>query len=197
MTGKPIKSLEMNDLFPVISLAVNGDSKAMNMLLKMTSGYISRRSFSLTGNTYDAQDIAQEVMLRIYTNLNKLKNIDSFFAWQERIIRNAVFDHYRKNKNHSNHSPIEDSLDTIDISSKAAQQIDIEKSEQALRLRNIIERLPLREQTAFYLREFEECSSEEIARLMNIKPASARSLYIRAGRKVAEMIRSEMGVKNE
>lgn len=197
MTGKPINSLEMNDLFPVISLAVNGDSKAMNTLLKMTSGYISRRSFSLTGNTYDAQDIAQEVMLRIYTNLNKLKNIDSFFAWQERIIRNVVFDHYRKNKNHSNHSPIEDSLDTIDISSKAAQQIDIEKSEQALRLRNIIERLPLREQTAFYLREFEECSSEEIARLMNIKPASARGLYIRAGRKVAEMIRSEMGVKNE
>jgi RNA polymerase sigma factor (sigma-70 family) len=84
-------------------------------------------------------------------------------------------------------------LEKIRIITNAIQQINIEKSEQALRLRNIINKLPLREQTAFYLREFEECSSEEIARLMNIKPASARGLYIKAGKKLAKILRSEIG----
>lgn len=165
----------------------------MEKLLKMTAGYITRRSYCLAGNTYDAQDIAQEVMLRIYNNVAKLKNLGSYFAWQERIIRNAVYDHFRKNKNHSNYSPIDEAIDNEEVSANAMQQINIEKNEQALRLRNIINKLPLREQTAFYLREFEECTSEEIARLMNIKPASARVLYMRAGKKLAQLLRSEMG----
>ena len=193
MVVKLKERLELSDLMPVLSLANQGDSKAMDVLLKKTSGYITRRSYSLTGNLYDAQDIAQEVMLRIYNNVSKLKNINSYFAWQERIIRNAVYDHFRKNRIHSGHSPIDDAIDNAEVSSDATQQIDIEQNEQALRLRNIIKQLPLREQTAFYLREFEECSSVEIAKLMNIKPASARGLYIKAGKKLAKLLRSEMG----
>jgi RNA polymerase sigma-70 factor (ECF subfamily) len=193
MVGKHKESLNIDELLPILFPAAQGDSKAMEKLLKMTSGYITRRSYSLSGNTYDAQDIAQEVMLRIYNNVGKLKNLGSYFAWQETIIRNAVYDHFRKNKNHSNYSPIDEAIDSEIVSSNATQQINFEKAEQALRLRNIIKKLPLREQTAFYLREFEECAPEEIARLMNIKPASARGLYVKAGKKLAQLLRSEMG----
>jgi RNA polymerase sigma-70 factor (ECF subfamily) len=193
MTVKQKESLELSDLLPVLSLAVQGDLKAMDVLLKKTSGYITRRSYSLSGNIHDAQDIAQEVMLRIYNNLSRLKSIDSYFGWQERIIRNAVYDHFRKNKDHYNYSQIDEEIDSAEISSNPMQYTDIEKSEQAIRLKNIIKKLPLREQTAFFLREFEECSSVEIAKLMNIKPASARGLYIKAGKKLAKLLRSEMG----
>jgi RNA polymerase sigma factor (sigma-70 family) len=193
MMSRREKNLEISELLPVLISAAQGDSTAMEKLFKMTSGYITRRSYSLVGNTHDAQDITQEVMLRIYSSLVKLKNLSSYFAWQERIIRNAVYDHFRKNKNHSNYSPLDEAMEHEKVSTNAIQQINIEKSEQALRLRNIINKLPLREQTAFYLREFEECSSEEIARLMNIKPASARGLYIKAGKKLAKILRSEIG----
>lgn len=186
------KGIEIDDLLPFLIPAAQGKSDALEKLLEMTSAYITKRSYSLTGNYDDAQDVAQEVMMRIYKNISGLKDPKNYFGWQEKIIRNTVYDHFRKNKKRFLHDFINDDMNNEAISENPLQHVDLEKNEQSLILKKVISTLPLREQTAFFLREFEECSSEEIGRLMNIKPASARGLYIKAGQKVARLMRAEM-----
>jgi RNA polymerase sigma-70 factor (ECF subfamily) len=187
------KGIEIDVLLPFLIPAAQGKLDALEKLLEMTSAYITKRSYSLSGNYDEAQDIAQDVMLRIYKNISGLKDPNSYFGWQEQIIRNTVYDHFRKNKKSSMHVSIDDEMNNEAISENPIQHVNLEKNEQSLILKKIISALPLREQTAFFLREYEECSSEEIGRLMNIKPSSARGLYIKAGKKVARLLRAEMG----
>lgn len=187
------KGIEIDDLLPFLIPAAKGKSEATEKLLEMTSTYITKRSYSLTGNYDDAQDVAQEVMLRIYKNISGLKDPKNYFGWQEKIIRNTVSDHFRKNKKSYLYDSIDNDMNNEAISENPLQHVNLEKNEQSLILKKIISTLPQREQTAFFLREYEDCSSEEIGRLMNIKPASARGLYIKAGKKVARLLRAEMG----
>ena len=53
--------------------------------------FIRRR----VGSEADADDILQEVFVRIHINLTRLKNKESVHAWVYRIARNAIADHHR------------------------------------------------------------------------------------------------------
>lgn len=54
-------------------------------------GFVGRR----VGNPEDAEDIVQDVFVRMQRNINALSSTDRLDAWAFRIARNAIADHYR------------------------------------------------------------------------------------------------------
>ena len=56
-----------------------------------------RLAFSYVKNEYDAKDILQESILKAYSNISKLKEIDALDKWMKRIIINTALDFIRKN----------------------------------------------------------------------------------------------------
>jgi RNA polymerase sigma-70 factor (ECF subfamily) len=50
------------------------------------------------GNEHDAEDILQDVFLKIFTNLDQVKDDNRIYAWIYQITRNTINDYYRMRK---------------------------------------------------------------------------------------------------
>ena len=56
------------------------------------AGFVARR----VSDPHDAEDVLQEIMLRIHRHGDELESADRVAAWVHRIARNAIVDHYRR-----------------------------------------------------------------------------------------------------
>lgn len=82
----------------VVALAQQGDRKAyeeiVNAWRRRTLGMVAR----MIGRPDDAEDVAQDVFVRLYLSLNKLREPAQFESWMYRLIANAAIDYLRRHK---------------------------------------------------------------------------------------------------
>ena len=71
----------------LVSAARNGDHTAFAILYDRYAPLVRAICFDIVGNLNDAQDLAQEVFLRVYKNIAVLENPDRFDAWLVGITR--------------------------------------------------------------------------------------------------------------
>lgn len=83
----------------LISDYLAGDENALRELIKRHLGAIYNFSYRLTGNTADAEDIAQEVFVKVWKNINRYNKNYSVKTWLFSIARNTAIDYLRKKKN--------------------------------------------------------------------------------------------------
>src|SRR6202041_3509967 len=73
-----------------------GDLQAFELLLRQNERLVLATALRLTGNMADAQDISQEVFLRLYKNLAKVQAVNALPAWLYRVTVNACHDLRRR-----------------------------------------------------------------------------------------------------
>lgn len=83
----------------LIAEYLSGDGSAFKQLVERHLKHVYNFLYRLTGNAQDADDITQEVFLKVWKNLRKYKSDHSFKSWLFRIARNAAYDLLRKKKN--------------------------------------------------------------------------------------------------
>lgn len=74
------------------------DLSAFEELIMPYEKLVYNISYRMLGNTEDAKDVSQEVWLKVYKNLSKRNDMDSFKAWVCTITNNACIDFLRKKK---------------------------------------------------------------------------------------------------
>lgn len=77
---------------------LEGEEKALEILLEQYLKPILNFVYRLVGNTNDAEDITQEVFLKVWKNIKKYHHKSSFKTWIFSIARNTAIDHLRKKK---------------------------------------------------------------------------------------------------
>jgi RNA polymerase sigma-70 factor, ECF subfamily len=82
----------MRALGPSPRLSQAAGASIRRELHQQVLGYVGRR----VGSRHDAEDIAQEVMLRIHRHSADLVHVERTNAWMYRIAANAITDHYRR-----------------------------------------------------------------------------------------------------
>jgi len=75
-----------------------GEPAAFDALLHRYADPIHRLAYRLTGNSCDAEDLAQEAFCRIYTTLGTVRGPTALPAWIQRIVCNVFFDSCRRNR---------------------------------------------------------------------------------------------------
>ena len=83
----------------LISRAASGDASAFQALVEQHRTMVYRVAYQFAGNHYDAEDIAQEVFIKVYRSLDKFRQDAQLSSWMYRIVMNACIDHRRR------HSP--------------------------------------------------------------------------------------------
>jgi RNA polymerase sigma-70 factor (ECF subfamily) len=83
----------------LISRAASGDASAFQALVERHRTMVYRVAYQFAGNHYDAEDIAQEVFIKVYRSLDKFRQDAQLSSWMYRIVMNACIDHRRR------HSP--------------------------------------------------------------------------------------------
>src|SRR3954452_16858523 len=89
-----------NDLDPrVIARAARGDAAAFSEIYAHSAPHVRRYVGTIVWNAWDAEDVTQDVFVKIFTRLSQYDpGRASFSAWTLRVARNAAIDHLRRRR---------------------------------------------------------------------------------------------------
>jgi RNA polymerase sigma-70 factor (ECF subfamily) len=167
----------------VIEAAKSGDLAAFELLMREHERLVMVTALRLTGSLADAQDVSQEVFLKLYRNLGKISAPVGISGWLYRVTVNACHDVRRKRRDEH---PVEwaEELPAHGANpQEAATEAERRKVlELSLRL------LPEKERAALVLRDLEGLSTGEVARVLGSSEATVRSQISKARVKVRDFV---------
>lgn len=136
----------------------------------------------------DAQDVEQEVLLRMHRALPDLEDEDRLVAWMYRIARNAIIDHQRAQRRAT--EPLDDDVahDLADASPAADQAEESASSELSRYLGYFVALLPTLYRQAITLTEIEGRSQREAAEMLGISTSTMKSRVQRGRAKLLKML---------
>lgn len=193
----------MNDDRALVERFKNGDESAFEVLVGKYSGRAYQIAYGVLGSREDAEEVAQDVFIRIHRALARFRGEAEFTTWMYRITMNLAKNKYRWNKirgskvNISIDAPLEGTGD----SSGEERKIDLpdgrmapdEKSvftELEQNVRDELDNLPDIYREALVMRNVEEMSYEDIASTLDCKLGTIKSRIAR-GR---EELRKRLGL---
>ena len=150
------------------------------------------RAFILkrVNNDTEADDILQEVFLRVHRHLHSLQNPDRFLSWIFQITRHVIIDHYRSIERRRESSvglavDMEDDASSADL----LESVPIEaRTELSDCLRPMLERLPLKYRDAVRLVELEGLTNQEAASRLGISVPGMKSRVQRGRHHLKQML---------
>jgi RNA polymerase sigma-70 factor, ECF subfamily len=80
----------------LVSRAAGGDPAAFQALVERHRAMVYRVAVQFAGNHHDAEDIAQEVFIKVYRSLDHFRQDAQLTSWLYRIVMNACIDHRRR-----------------------------------------------------------------------------------------------------
>lgn len=136
----------------------------------------------LTDDSSDAEDVVQEVMLKLWNIRQKLEEYNSIEALAVRITHNLCMDMWRSKRTD------QISLDQVPVVSQTVNPERVLEGNDEIRLmREIISSLPALQQTIIRMKDIEEYETEEIAQITGCSSESIRSNLSRARKKVRDI----------
>jgi RNA polymerase sigma-70 factor (ECF subfamily) len=88
-----LRSSEDTDL---VARAAGGDTSAFGALVERHRAMVYRLAYQFAGNHHDAEDIAQDVFIKVYRALDRFRHDAQLTSWLYRIVMNACIDHRRR-----------------------------------------------------------------------------------------------------
>jgi RNA polymerase sigma-70 factor (ECF subfamily) len=162
-----------------LEAARSGDLAAFEMLMRQYERLVLVTALRLMGNMPDAQDVSQEVFLKLYRNLRKVDGAQSIAGWLYRVTVNAVRDLQRRKRPEA---PME-FAENLPAGGIDPQQAATE-AERRRALEMSLRMLPEKERAALVLRDLEGLSTEEVAHVLGSSEATVRSQISKARVKV-------------
>ncbi len=195
----------MTDEQGLIQRLASGDRSAFREMVETYKKKIYFLALDMVGNPSDAEDISQEVFLRVFRSFKTFHRDAKLGAWLYRITYNASIDHLRKRA--LTPEPIEDeALETIfqsqpQIAEPQAFLNPAVAAERGLlqeRIEQALARVSPREKAVFLLRHYEDLSLKEIAESLELTVGSVKSYLFRAVRKLrTELVPCQTDVNPE
>ena len=166
----------------LIARYLEGNEQCFEVLLTRHKDKIYTSIYLFVKDSMLAEDIFQEVFIKIIDTLRKGKynHEGKFQQWAMRIAYNMCVDYFRKSKRRPTVSPTEtfDIFDVLEISDDNAEQM-IMKSETHQKIRNLVDKLPPEQREVVILRHYADMSFKEISQLtrVSINTALGRMRY--------------------
>ena len=174
----------------LVARAAKGDTSAFESLMELHEGRIYAIALRMCGNREDAQDCAQEAMLRIYHALDRFKGQSSFATWVYRITMNSCLDELRKRKVRAAASL--DAMLETGWSPAAGEgglpEVQALRGEQRDIIRAAITSLPEDMRAVIVLRDIQGFSYEQIADMLDANIGTIKSRISRGREKLREIL---------
>ena len=140
----------------------------------------------------DAEDLTQQVFIRVWNKIDSFRGDSAFFTWVYRIAINLAKNYVASSsyKKQRMNTSIEDG--EIEIRSYEGSELSLIHDESMKDIRNFINTLPESLKTAFTLREHDGLSYEEISKITETPIGTVRSRIFRAREAVVDFINKEL-----
>jgi len=178
----------------LIRRCLKGDEKAYEKLLEKYRGPVFSICFRMVRNRDDAEDLAQDVFIKIFNILDRYNPSFPFSSWLYRITSNLCIDFLRKNKRtiYSIDKPVdsEDGEMSRQLPSDAiGPERKMELKEEMVILEKAIEKLPEHYRMIVLLRHQEHLSYDEISETLGIPLGTVKARIHRARKTIVDFFK--------
>ena len=166
--------LNLDDDFSLIKRFIEGDESTFNTLVQRHKEKVRNIIYLTLGNNDQVDDIAQEVFLTVYKNLNSFRFESQFTTWLYRITVNKCKDYLRKIKIRNIFSPIKENENELGYSPNSDDS-DIKEI-----VHKAISKLPDKLRIPLMLKDIEGLSYQEISESIQCEIGTVKSRIFRA-----------------
>jgi RNA polymerase sigma-70 factor (ECF subfamily) len=157
----------------LMARVARGDEPAYRQLARRHLPVAVAVARRVLGNTADAEDVAQEAMLRVWTNAPRWQPLALFRTWFRRVVVNLCLDRKRRAK----WVDLEAAGEIVDPAANAGEQV--ERGERDELVQAAVNELPARQRTAIVLTYSEGLSNAEVADALDTTVSAVETLLVR------------------
>jgi RNA polymerase sigma-70 factor (ECF subfamily) len=195
----------LTDEHELIAGLARGDRAAFRELVETHKKKVYFLALDMVGNPVDAEDVSQEVFLKVFRSFDTFRQGAKLGSWLYRITYNACIDHLRKRV--STPEPMEDEV--LEAGFRSHPQVSgpreatdpaiaVEHAQLRERIERALETFSPQEKAVFLLRHHEDLALGDIAEAMGLSVGSVKSYLFRAVRKLRkELLPVGMEVSHE
>ncbi|HEY8285135.1 MAG TPA: RNA polymerase sigma factor [Chloroflexota bacterium] len=188
-------SVAADELVRACQQTLPDDTRAFELLVKQCSGRVFAAAYRLMGNPHDADDVAQEVFIKVYHGIKTLADPATFTSWLYRITTNTCLDSLAKQKRAPKTTSLGREADNEDgaweiyaddrtpTPEEAAVRADVRRC-----IKRTLAELGAIERAMIVLRDVEERSYQEIAEHLALGLSAVKMRIHRARLAFAHLI---------
>lgn len=162
-----------------------GDEAAFDALAEGVGRMVHSRALKALGDPQSADDITQEVLLRVYRRSEQIGDLQAFEAWIFRVTFNLIHDHFRRR---ARERQVQQSFGALREQMRAGRMSDAGREELAEVLRQALEALDEKHREVFILKEVEGLSHEQISQRLGIPEGTVWSRLSYARKRLRERL---------
>ncbi len=195
LAGRPLASTV--DWTPVVARCLRGDSLAWTELVRAHHGRVYALCYRFTGSPHDAEDLTQDIFLKVYGRLRAFDPArGSFPVWIATLTRNHLVDHYRRSRLERATDSLDAGWDEAEASVATVSLPDKRPGPHAYALQRELEREvqaalagvspELRE--AVILRDLQDLDYKEIAAVLGVPEGTVKSRISRGRAELSRLL---------
>lgn len=169
---------DANQDFALIDAFMAGDAGAFESLFHKYKRRVFKLIFRFVSNELEAEDLLQDVFVRVYEKLSKFNKSSAFYTWLYRLTVNICLNHtgrgYKKRELLQDDKFVVDKLKPHEL---AITSLDVD-------LQEALKTLPSKQRSTFILKVYDDLKFTDIAKIMNCSVGGAKANYFHAVRKL-------------
>ena len=189
-TGTASKSLDLDTT--LVERCLTGDANAWEDLVRQHTRRVYGLCYRFTGRDSEAQDLTQDVFLRVFRALGSFRSAEGCFTtWLTRLTRNLLIDHYRRTRNQRVTDSIEEQLPRAEEGFVSVSRPDsaLAGREASEMLQAALARLSPELRETIILRDLQEMEYREIAQVLEIPEGTVKSRLNRGRAELARLLK--------
>ena len=175
--------------------AAGGKAEAWEELLALYGGRVYNLAVHFTGSVEDAEDLTQEVFLRLYQNLRLYRGDVPLAGWALRLSRNVCIDHYRRARRQRRAVALSAEM-LARLPADDDPQADAHKRQQLRAVYRGLEEMPEELAEVVLLRDLQGWSLEETAAALEVPVGTVKSRLHRARLQLAGQVASQLAARD-
>jgi RNA polymerase sigma-70 factor (ECF subfamily) len=178
----------------LVERCLSGEEAAWEDLVKVHTRRVYSICYRFTSSDQEAQDLTQEIFLRVFRSLKSFRAGEGSFAvWLARLSRNLLIDHYRRTKLERATDSIEEQLPMLEEKSSMSARTDglVSGREASEVLQVALQKLSPELRETVILRDLEELEYREIAQVLNVPEGTVKSRLNRGRAELARILRRQ------
>ena len=194
-TRQPASARVLEPEYSLVTECLRGNEAAWEQLVRVHTKHVYALCYRFTGSASEAQDLTQEVFLRVFRTLKSFRSAEgSFGTWLSRVTRNLLIDHYRRTRQERVTDSIEGQLPVLEVEGTGIAA----RPDQALAgreaseiLQAALQRLSPELREAVILRDLQEMEYREIADVLGIPEGTVKSRINRGRAELGRLLRKQ------
>jgi RNA polymerase sigma-70 factor (ECF subfamily) len=171
----------------VIRRSRQGEIQALEAIYKHFSRPLFNLVYRYTYNREIAEDLLQDIFLKIFSHLQDIRNEETFIGWIYRIAINTCYSYLRQKKGQLQRTiPLSEVERTVEGKTSESRDEVVKKT-----LDDAIQILPGKMKSIFLLHDVQGYKHEEISRMLGCSPGTSKSQLFKARMKIREHLENK------